>query len=49
MDPYLHDYCGSKAGLWGVPIPLLMDGFLVQPRIYVDQPADVMRVQSNAL
>lgn len=27
----------------GVSIPLLMDGFLVRPRISVDQPADGVR------
>jgi hypothetical protein len=27
----------------GVPFPLLMDDFLVRPRISVDQPADGVR------
>lgn len=32
-----------RQGVWGIPIPLLMDGYLVRPRISVDQPAHGVR------
>lgn len=39
QNPHRHHRFLSEAAYEGVPIPLLMDGCLVQPRISVDQPA----------
>ncbi len=43
MDPHQQDLCLLRQVYGGVAIPLLMDGFLVRPRISVDQPADGVR------